>query len=514
MADDEAIVEFHDITKRFPGTQALDAVSFSVRRGEVHALVGANGAGKSTLMNILGGQFRADEGQIVLEGTPVTFANPYQAIQAGVSIVYQELKLCDNLTAAQNIFLGSEIVSRSGRLDWRTMKRRSREVLASIEAGVEPDDSMRDLSVGKRQMVEIARALNQKSKIVVLDEPTSALSYHDAEHLFSQLDALREAGITVIFISHRIDEVFRISDRITVLRDGRYQGTFATPETTREHVVSLIAGKDLSAELAGHSGEVARGDVVLSVRDLARGRYFSDVAFELHSGELLGIYGLQGAGRTEILECLFGLARPDNGTIAINGRETVFRSTAAAIDSGLALVPEDRRGVGIFPNLSVQDNLNSAVPEGIVRGGFLRNSAMAALTTRYRDAFSIKMAGLRQPIINLSGGNQQKVIIAKWLSKEPRILLLDEVTKGIDVGAKAEIYRLIRELKKQGLAILMVSSEIDEVMAECDRTLVMWSGRIVGEMTQQEMTRQRLLAMAMGVESDTPVLQQEVPQDE
>ena len=496
---DSELIRFEEITKRFPGTLALDKVSFSIRKGEIHSIVGANGAGKSTLMNILGGQYRNDGGTITFDGEELEIIDPYHSIQSGISIVYQELKLCDNLTVTENIFLGNEQRDRIGRIKWKDMAEIAKEKLDSLKAEVSPWTKLSDLTVGKKQLVEIAKALTHQSKVIILDEPTSALSMKDAGHLFENIFNLKEQGVTVIFISHRMEEIFKISDRITVLRDGRYLGTFEKEKVGPSEVVDLIAGKSLAEELSRHAETCNFDEKVMEVRNLGRGRLFRNVDLDLYRGETLGIYGLQGAGRTELLETLFGIERADEGEVKLFGETVSARSPKSMISRGVAMVPEDRRGWGIFPNLDVKDNVASAVPEGTAVAGFLVKSRIAEITREYVDKIGIKLARITQKIVNLSGGNQQKTIIAKWLTKEPRILLLDEVTRGIDVGAKAEIFKLLRNLKNEGISIVLVSSEIEEILAECDRTLIMWNGRIVGDVSCSDMDRQKLLSLAMGV---------------
>lgn len=494
----ENLIEFQEVSKHFPGTVALDKVSFSIRRGEIHSVVGANGAGKSTLMNILGGQYKNDGGTIIFDDEPMEVVDPQHSIETGISIVYQELKLCDNLNVTQNIFLGKELRS-FGKIKWREMEAKADELLKSLEAGVDPKRKVDDLTVGKKQLVEIAKALSLQSKVIILDEPTSALSMKDSENLFENIFKLKKKGVTVIFISHRMEEVFKISDRITVLRDGKYFGTYIKDEVKPAKIVDLIAGKSLSEELSRHSELCNSEEVVLEVKNLSRGRYFSGISFKLFRGEFLGIYGLQGAGRTELFESIFGLEKPDSGEIIFNDGKLQIKSPIDAIEAGMVMVPEDRRGRGIFPNMDVKENICSVAPDNTVKAGFLMGRQIAGIAREYVDKIGIKVTGVGQKIVNLSGGNQQKAIIAKWLTKKPKLLLLDEVTRGIDVGAKAEIFKLLRQLVGEGISIILVSSEIDEILAECDRTLVMWNGKIVQEFTCDKMERQPLLAAAMGL---------------
>lgn len=496
---DDVIIEVRKLNKHFPGTHALQDVDLEIRRGEVHSVVGANGAGKSTLMNILGGEYQPSSGEVIVEGAPVTIGSPHEAIRLGIAVVYQELKLCENLPAYQNIYLGHELRNRRGGLDWSRMKDEAEAVLQRLQAGVDAGATVKNLTVGKKQLVEIARALKTDARVLILDEPTSSLSLQDTEKLFSIIASLKEQGVTIIFISHRMDEVFTISDRITALRDGVNLGTFVAKDVSRSEIVDVIAGKSLASELSSHHAVTSSEKVVLEVRGLARGRYFSDISFQLHEGEILGIYGLQGAGRTEIVETIFGLERSDAGAVFYNGEDISRASTASIIDRGIILVPEDRRGKGLFAKMTVSENINSALPEGSVRLGLVRAGDWTTTAARVVDQLRIKTSGLRQRMANLSGGNQQKAIIGKWLTKKPRVLLLDEVTRGIDVGAKAEIFKIIQRLRRDGISIILVSSEVSEILAECDRTLVMWDGRIVADIPREHMDKTRLVSHAMGV---------------
>ena len=492
-------IEFKNITKRFSGTTALNDVTFGIKKGEVHAIVGANGAGKSTLMNILGGQLKQTSGEIVIDGKQVSFSSPYESRLFGVGVVYQELKLCDNLSVVQNIFLGSEIKNKYGRMDWNSMTRQAQEVLDQLEAGINAKEIVGNLSIGKKQMVEISKALCLNASVVIFDEPTSSLSYKDSQKLFATMRMLQTKGVTQLFISHRIEEVFSISDRISVLRDGCYMGTYTTGDTAPETIVDEIAGKQLTEELANRDDSFKHGEeVVLKVKGFSRERKFQEVDFQLYKGEILGIYGLQGSGRTELLESIFGYASHDAGEMALFGESVVLSNTKAAIDRGLAMVSEDRRFKGIFPNFDVKENIAIISPAGTIKNGLLNNAGIQKISKAFIKKFNIVVSDVTQGITSLSGGNQQKVMISRCLSKVPKILLLDEVSRGIDVGSKAEIFKSIRALREDGLSIVFVSSEVEEIMAECDRVLIMWNGRIVAEYDKSIMDSQQIIKSAMG----------------
>jgi ribose transport system ATP-binding protein len=496
----EDILVFRGISKSFPGVRALDDVSFSIRRGEIHTVAGENGAGKSTLMKILSGWYPPNAGEIFYKGTAVTIAEPEAALSLGISTVYQELMLCENLSVVENIYLGREPRARGG-MDWKRMHRDAGALLDSFGVRISTKALVRSLPIAQRQIVEIAKAINMKTEVLILDEPTSSLTVNETRVLFENLRKFRARGMTVIFISHRLDEVFEITDRISVLRDGKYLGTYGARETTPKAVISLIAGKELLKEIDGaEAGRTAgTSSVALEVRGLSRGKLFRDVSFTLHEGELLGFYGLQGAGRTELMQTLFAMYRPDEGEISLDGRRLRLRSPRDAIQNGFAFVPEDRRREGLFVNMDVKDNMAVIHDHDITFLSFVQSRRIAAIAREYVDRLAIKVTGLFQRMTNLSGGNQQKVIIGRSLSTGPRILIMDEPTRGIDVGAKAEIYKILRRLKSEETkAIIMVSSELEEVVAECDRVIVMFQGRISGEAAGADLTKERILHLAFG----------------
>ena len=495
----EDILLFQGISKSFPGVQALDDVSFSIRVGEIHTVAGENGAGKSTLMKILSGWYPPNEGTIIYKGRPVQIADPQSALALGISTVYQELMLCENLSVVENIFLGRELRSAAG-VDWRRMHARAAVLLDSFGVRIDTRALVKTLPIAQRQVVEIAKAINSNTEVLILDEPTSSLTVNETRILFDNLRKFKGKGMTVIFISHRLDEVFEVTDRISVLRDGKYLGTYPAAETTPAAIITLIAGKELLKEIAGtDEGRFREGrEVVLEVNGLSRRNYFRDVSFKLHEGELLGFYGLQGAGRTELMQTLFAMYRADAGQVALDGRPLRLRNPREAIRKGFAFIPEDRRRQALFANMDVKDNLAVIHDRRITLLSFVQSRRIAAIAREYVERLSIKITGLVQRMVNLSGGNQQKVIIGRSLSTAPRILIMDEPTRGIDVGAKAEIYKILRQLSAERKAIIMVSSELEEVVAECDRVIVMYQGRISGEAAGAELTKERVLHLAFG----------------
>ena len=495
----DTIVAFQEITKAFPGVLALDRVSFNIERGEVHAVVGQNGAGKSTLMNILAGEIQPDSGILLYKGQPVTIPNPHAARELGISVVYQELMLCPNLTVLENVFLGKEL---SGTEKSKKAEEVS-EILASFGVDIPLWIKVRDLSVAKQQLVEIAKAVAFRSEIVVLDEPTSALTVGETKQLFEIIRKLVKEGTTVIFISHRLEEVFDIADRITVLRDGKYVTTIEKDKTNPEELVRLMIGKSLVEMFHYESPQDQLNRVALEVRNLSRGKLFQNISFSLYEGEILGIYGLQGSGRTELAETLFGLFPPDEGEIFLYGEPISIRSPQKAVQSGIAMIPEDRRRTGLFLNMDVKENINVVKAQELTRHGFLSPATFSKVALPLVKRLNIKASGLSQMVRNLSGGNQQKVIVARWLAVQPRILIVDEMTRGIDVGAKQEMYKIIQDLRKEGMSIVFISSELPEIIGLCDRVLVMYKGKIMGEVAREEFSDELILAYAMGAKQNS-----------
>ena len=496
----EDILLFQGISKSFPGVQALHNVGFSIRRGEIHTIAGENGAGKSTLMKILSGWYPPNAGEVIFKGKPIHIADPQSALSMGISTVYQELMLCENLSVVENIYLGKEL-HRGGGFNWKRMHERAGKLLDSFGVHIDTRAQVKTLVIAHRQIVEIAKAINLNTEVLILDEPTSSLTVNETRILFENLRKFKQQGMTIIFISHRLDEVFEVTDRISVLRDGKYLGTYKASETSPKAIISLIVGKELLKEIA--AADAARAcecrEVVFEVRGLSRGNYFKNVSFRLHQGELLGFYGLQGAGRTELMQTLFAMYRQDAGELLLDGKPLELRSPRDAIRNGFAFIPEDRRRDGLFVNMDVKDNMAVIHDRKITLLTFVQARKVMAIAHEYVLRLAIKITGLVQRMKNLSGGNQQKVIIGRSLSTTPRILIMDEPTRGIDVGAKAEIYKILRDLKNtEKKAIIMVSSELEEVLAECDRVIVMFQGRISGEVAGAEITKERVLHLAFG----------------
>ena len=493
----EEIINFKNITKIYPGVKALNNISFSIRKGEIHAIVGENGAGKSTLMNLLSGEITPTEGSIIYESKPIKITHPHIARSIGISTVYQELKLCPNLTVCQNIFLGSEIKNKFGILKWQQMKKHTEQLLSIIGSKITPDQLVKNLTISQRQIVEIAKAVNLKSKILILDEPNTSLSFNETEALFENINNLKMQGATIIFISHRIEEVLKISDRITVLKDGKYIGTLNSNKTRFKEVVELITGKELLRELSSKSDEKTINKIVFEVSNFNIKGVLKDISFKLFEGEILGLYGLQGAGKTELMESIFGLQKIDSGELFYLGKKIKIKCPRDAIKNGIAMISEDRRSSGIFPNMDIKDNLCIANMKKVTIAGITLQNRMLKISDIYIKKFGIKITSKKQLIKNLSGGNQQKVIISRWLSTESKIILADEITRGIDVNAKAEIFSILKTLKEQGLSILFASSEIQEIIAECDRVLVLCNGRITGELNKNKINKEKLLSLAM-----------------
>ncbi|GGD25145.1 sugar ABC transporter ATP-binding protein [Sinisalibacter lacisalsi] len=500
MTDQIPALRLEGIVKTFPGVRALDNVSFEVMPGEVHALMGENGAGKSTLMKVLGGIHDPDEGQIYIAEKPVVMTSPMQAKANGVVFIHQELSLADELSVAENIFLG-ELPRRSfGRVDWQTLYDATDAILKTLNVGFNARTRLGDLSIANQQMVEIARALTVDPRAVIFDEPTASLTDAEKVVLFKVIADLQSRGVGVIYISHRMEEIFKITDRISVLRDGQYRGTLNTAETNEEEVTHLMIGRKL--DLSRNESHHEMGDVALEVRNLSCGELFEDVSFSVRRGEVLGFYGLVGAGRTEIAETIFGLRDPSSGQIFLNGEEVRIHSPQDAIRRGISLVPEDRKAQGLVLGMNCRDNMTLPQVDDMTAGPFVSDGAEVAIFDQYRDKLDIRTPGWRQLVGNLSGGNQQKIVIGKWLSMHPEVLIVDEPTRGIDVGSKSEIHNLIRELAAQGYAVIVISSEMPEVLHVSDRIVAMFSGKVMREFTSEEVTEDSLIQAISGISGD------------
>jgi inositol transport system ATP-binding protein len=490
------LLQVRNLSKSFPGVRALDDVSLDVEGGMVHAVTGENGAGKSTLMRILAGLQTPDTGEILFKGRPIRLRSPHEALRMGISMIHQELLPFRDLTVAENIWMGQEPTRwLPGWLDKPAMNREARKLLERLGVGLSPVTRMRELGVAETQTVEIAKALACRAEVMIMDEPSSALSEREVGALFEVIRDLKRRGVAVIYISHKLEEIFRVSDTVTVLRDGRHVATAAAGEMDENRLIALMVGRPLDA--APPKGPVDRGDVVLEVRELTKAGAFRQVSFAVRRGEILGIAGLMGAGRTSLVSAISGLAPAETGEIRVGGRIARIRTPRDAIANGIALVSEDRKEYGLVPSMSVKHNITLASLSRCCRGWFLDKRAENRIAGAQIRAFSIKVSSQDRKVTLLSGGNQQKVVIAKALLTEPTILILDEPTRGIDIGAKAEIYAMIRRLARDGKAILMVSSEMAEVLSLSDRILVMRVGRITAELSSEHATQEGIMKWAM-----------------
>ncbi len=495
------ILRFENISKFFPGVTALRGVSFEVRAGDCHALLGENGAGKSTLGKICAGIYRPDEGQLYLEGRPVSFPTPLDAVSAGVGMVHQELCFCPNLTVAENLCLGS-LPTRFGFLNRAAMRERARAMLAEIGTTLDVDLPVSALSTGQEQMVQIAGAVGTGARIIVMDEPTSSLASGEVARLFELIDRLKARGVTLIYVSHRLEEIFRLCDRITVLRDGQHIETTDTSAMTVETVVQRMIGRPLEQYFPGHL-EARPAEEKLRVEGLSSPGRFEDISLSVHVGEVVGLAGLVGAGRSEVAQAIFGLDRKATGRIVVNGSEVNIRSPRQAMALGIGYLPEDRKRQGLVLSMGGRSNLSLPILDRLTRLGFVKTSPERALTRTYFDRLRVRTPHMDTPVWSLSGGNQQKIAMAKWLASQCRILLIDEPTRGVDVGAKAEIHALIDELAKEGAAILLISSELPEVLNLSTRILVLREGRLVGELSRENANQEGLMRLMAGVESSS-----------
>jgi inositol transport system ATP-binding protein len=498
----EPLLRITSISKRFPGVQALDNSGLEVLPGEIHALLGENGAGKSTLINILSGAQQPDSGTIEFGGEKVTMASPHDAQRRGIVTIYQEFTLAPNMTIAENVFIGREPGS-GVFVDWRKMAAETRAITTQLGLQLRPMSIVRNLSVAEQQMVEIARALSMKSRLIVMDEPTSALSLSEVEKLFRIMRNLKAQGLSIIFVTHRLEEVMEICDRYTVLRDGRLVSSGSVAETTVDNIIRLMVGRQVNALFARRE-RVVPGNVALRVESLTRrgntqdqnATVLANVSFEARRGEILGIAGLVGAGRTEMSRAVFGADPFDSGRIIIDNREINIRSPRDAIRHGLGLVPEDRKQQALFLALAVRVNLSMAAHERIKRWGvFIDEAAERAMVEEYRKKLNIRMASQEQLIASLSGGNQQKVTLARWLALRPKVLIVDEPTRGIDIGAKVEVHQLLFDMAQSGIAIIAISSELPEVLAISDRIITMREGRVTGEIRSEDANEEILMSM-------------------
>lgn len=488
------ILTMSDIDKSFAGVAALKKARLELKSGEVHALMGENGAGKSTLMKILTGIYSKDGGTIVYEGKEVTFTKPREAQDAGIVIVHQELNMCNDLTVAQNLFIGRE--SGGFIINDAEMNRKANELFAKLNIQINPKTVMGDLTVGKQQMVEIAKAISANAKVIVFDEPTAALTENEIEDLFKIIRDLKAQNIGIIYISHRMDEIKVITDRVTVMRDGEYVGTLISADCTKEDIINMMVGRTIYEDPKTKSNVAPDAPVVLSVKNLCAGKMVQNVSFDLHKGEILGFSGLMGAGRTETARALFGADPKDSGEIYVNGEKVNIKTPQDAIKHGIGYLSEDRKRYGCIVGESVAMNSVMASLENFTSGPLINFGKVKAAAQKYVDILKTKTPSVDQLVINLSGGNQQKVVVAKWLIRDTEILIFDEPTRGIDVGAKAEIYTLMNQLANEGKSIIMISSEMTEILRMSDRIVVMCEGKKTGELSIEEATQEKIMDLA------------------
>ena len=483
------------VSKRFGATQALSDVGLELHAGEVHALVGENGAGKSTLVKILAGVHPPDSGTIHLDGEPVEIASPGHARGLGIAVVHQEPRLFPDLTVAENVFMGHTPTGRLGSVDWRAMRRATVDRLRALDVRLDPGAQVRGLSMADQQLIEIVKALTLDARVLILDEPTASLSAHEVDRLFAIVRRLRDRGVAVLFVSHRLDEVFDLCDRATVFRDGRFVATAPTAELTTADLIRHMVGR--AVELFPPADH-AFGDVALEVEDLSRAGVFDAITFSVRAGEIVGFAGLVGAGRTEIARVLFGIDRRDRGVVRLAGVPVDFASPAAAMRGGIAYVPEDRHQDGLVLDFPIATNVSLPILSRLFRGLFVQPAKERALADEYARQLQVRMRSVDQLVAALSGGNQQKVVLAKWLATKPRVLILDEPTRGIDIGAKVEVHRIVSELAASGLAIVLISSDLPEVLAMSDRILVLHEGRLTAEIARADASEERVMFAATG----------------
>lgn len=492
--EDSMIIRLKNISKSFPGVKALDNISLNIERGTVHALVGENGAGKSTLIKILSGIYQLDSGEMLIEGKRVHFSSPVEAQRAGISVIHQELKLSEPLTVTENIFLGNWICKKK-LVDWDAMRKRALEQIEELGIDLDPDAIVGALPVAKRQVVEICKAIARNAKIIIMDEPSAVLTDRELAVLFRTINKLRDEGYTIIYISHRMDEVFSLADTVSILRDGQHIGTLPIGEVTREKLIEMMIGRELSGEYVRHSCVVS-DEKILEARGLSRKGVFENVSFCLYRGEVLGISGLVGAGRTEVVRALIGVDKPDSGEVYFKG-ERVQWNFREAVHKGVGYVPEDRKQQGLVLEFSVKQNVSMVALDKMLDNGIINFRKEEECAREYIQKLNISTPSEETEVQSLSGGNQQKVVISKWLVRDSEVLILDEPTRGIDVGAKREIYAIIKELIEQGKTILVISSEMPELIGICDRILVMCRGKMVGEFQKDTATQEKILSLCV-----------------
>lgn len=492
----EKLLEMKDVDKQFPGVYALKGANFELKSGEVHALLGENGAGKSTLMKILGGIYSIDKGRIFINGKEQQINSVKDAKQLGISIIHQELALVPHLSIAENIYLGREVTTKTGLVNFSAMNRNVEKLLNEFGMNIDPRRAVSSLTVAQQQMVEIIKAVSFNSRIIVMDEPTSSLTEKEVTFLFNTIRNLKENGVGIIYISHRMEELFEISDRITVLRDGEYVGTVLTRETNQDELIRMMVGRKLENYYVRDFQEV--GEPILEVRNLTRKSILEDINFDLRKGEILGFAGLVGAGRSELMKCIFGLDSYEKGEIYINGNKVHIQTPNDAIDVGIAYVPEDRKAEGLFLIETIKYNISLKILHKFIKNLSVNKKIENAEVQKYIDQLSIRTPSSEQSVNKLSGGNQQKVLIAKWLATGPKVLILDEPTRGVDVGAKAEIYSIMNDLVKEGVSIIMVSSDLPEIINMSDRVAVMANGKLQKILEKEDCSQEKIMFYATG----------------
>ncbi|PDT83107.1 sugar ABC transporter ATP-binding protein [Sinorhizobium sp. BJ1] len=491
----EYLLSAEGVRKEFPGVVALDDVQFKLKRGTVHALMGENGAGKSTLMKILAGIYHPDQGEVKLRGVDIQLKSPLDALENGIAMIHQELNLMPFMTVAENIWIRREPKNRFGFVDHGEMRRMTAKLFERLKIDIDPEIEVRHLSVASRQMVEIAKAVSYESDVLIMDEPTSALTEREVAHLFEIIRDLRSQGIGIVYITHKMNELFEIADEFSVFRDGKYIGTHASSNVTRDDIIRMMVGREITQMFPKE--DVPIGDVVLSVENLTLNGVFHDVSFDVRAGEILGVAGLVGSGRSNVAETLFGVTRASSGTISIDGKQVVIDNPNTAIRNRMAFLTEDRKDTGCLLILDILENMQVAVlQDRFVKRGFVSEKEITAACEEMSRKLRVKTPNLQERIENLSGGNQQKVLIGRWLLTNPHILILDEPTRGIDVGAKAEIHRLVTELARNGVAVIMISSEMPEVLGMSDRIMVMHEGRVTGFLDRAEATQIKVMELA------------------
>lgn len=497
----KTILKLENITKTFPGTLALDKVNFELNAGEIHAIIGENGAGKSTLIKVISGIHQPDSGSIHLNGNAVSFNNSLLAQKYGIATIYQEPTIFPDLSVAENVYMGHHEYSPvTRRIKWKKIYDNTVKLLESLEVKLDPRTIVKNLSAAIQQLVEIVKALSHNSQILIMDEPTSALTLSEVRDFFKIIERLKNSGTSIIFISHRIEEVFEIADRVTVLRDGHYIGTRDVSGVTIDELIKMMVGRVLKEMFPKIN--VERGEPVLSVEALTKAGQFQNISFELHKGEILGFSGLIGAGRSELARAIFGLGNPDSGKILIDGKQAYIHNPAVAMNYGLAYIPEDRQHQGLVLPMDITNNVTLPILAQFTKMGLVSTGRETKVAKKYADMLDVRASGLWKKVMELSGGNQQKVVLAKWLATNPRVLILDEPTRGIDVGAKASVHKFMGELVSQGIGIIMISSELPEILGMSDRIIVMCEGEITAEFTREEATQDKLLSAAVGLSCD------------